>query len=285
MNVRELLRDASGRIGPGDARLLLAAALAAPRLALALAPERPLCAAEAARFEAFLARRAAGEPVSRILGRREFWSLEFEVDSSVLDPRPDTETVVEAALAATANRAAPLEILDLGCGSGCILLALLSELPNAFGLGLDRSPAALATARRNARRLGFAARCRFLAADWAAPLAGAFDLAVSNPPYVPSGEIEGLAPEVSRHDPRAALDGGADGLDAYRALAAALPRLLRSGGLAVLEIGATQASAAADLLTAAGLRVVETRRDLAGRDRCLVVRRGEKTIGLFAGAR
>ena len=284
-NVRQALRRAGARIEPSDARLLLAAALEVPRLELTLAPERPLGEAEAERFDAFLVRRAAGEPASRILGRREFWSLEFEIDAAVLDPRPDTETVVAAALAALADREAPLEILDLGCGSGCILLALLSELPNALGLGVDRSPAALATARRNALRLGLAARCRLAAADWGAPLSGAFDLVATNPPYVRSGDIATLAPEVARHDPKAALDGGPDGLDSYRAIAAQLPRLLRPGGVAALEVGSGQAGAIRNLLAAEGLQPVEMRRDLAGRERCIVVGGGEKTVGILAGAR
>jgi len=284
-SVREALRGAARRIEPGDARLLLAAALAIPRLELTLAPERPVCAAEAERFDGFLARRTAGEPVSRILGRREFWSLEFEIDAAVLDPRPDTETVVEASLSALPDRAAPLDVLDLGSGSGCILLALLSELPNAAGLAVDSSPAALSTARRNARRLGLAGRCRFLAADWGAALSGGFDLVASNPPYVPTGQIAALAREVARHDPNAALDGGTDGLDAFRAIASGLPRLLRAGGVAAIEVGDGQAGAVGKLLAAAGLEPVETRRDLAGRERCIVVRRGEKTIGMLAGAR
>lgn len=279
MNVAEALRAARNRIDPGDARALLAAALATRRLELSLDPGRRLDVREAERFSGFLQRRAAGEPVSRIVGRREFWSLEFEIDGAVLDPRPDTEAVVEAVLSTVADRHAPLEVLDLGSGSGCILLALLSELPHAHGLGVDRSAAALATARRNARRLGLADRCGFLAADWAAAIAGDFDVVVSNPPYVRRGEIDALDAEVALYDPRAALDGGWDGLDAYRALAVELSRLLRPGAVAALEVGAGQARDAAALLSAAGLRPVDVRRDLAGRERCLVVLGREKNVG------
>ena len=272
MNVRGALGEARG-VEPGDARLLLAAALGASRLELATAPERPLSPEEERRFRGYVVRRAAGEPASRILGRREFWSLEFDISPAVLDPRPDTETVVEAALEAVGKRERPLDLLDLGVGSGCILLALLSELPQARGLGSDRSEAAARAARHNARRLGLAGRARFVVADWDAPLAGRFDLVVSNPPYIPSGEIEGLSPEVALHDPRAALDGGADGLAAYRRLATALPRLLKPGGAAALEMGSGQAEAVTQLLERAGLKAQPPRADLAGRPRCLVARR------------
>lgn len=273
MNVRGALGQATARLAPADARLLLAAALGATRLDIAVAPERALSDEEAHRFLGFVERRAAGEPASRILGRREFWSLELEIAPAVLDPRPDTETVVEAALEAVADRSHRLDLLDLGVGSGCILLALLSELPNAAGLGVDRSEAAAWTARRNANRLGLAGRARFVVADWAGSLSGRFDLVVSNPPYIPHAEIAGLAPEVARHDPAAALDGGEDGLDAYRRLAAALPALLKPGAVAALEIGLGQAIAVARLLEEAGLNLRGTRPDLAGRPRCLIATR------------
>lgn len=285
MNVRFALAEAAARLAPGDARLLLAEALGASRLDLAVAPERALTDAETRRFNDYVARRAAGEPTSRILGRREFWSLEFEIGPAVLDPRPDTETVVEAALEAVGPRGAALDLLDLGTGSGCILLALLSELPNARGLGADLSEAAARTAQANARRLGLAERARFVVADWGRGLAGAFDLVTSNPPYVRRGEIAGLAPEVAAHDPPAALDGGVDGLDAYRSLAAALPRLLKPGGCAALEIGMDQGPDVIRLIEAAGLEMRAMRRDLAGRPRCVVAARPQKNVGNCGGAR
>ena len=285
MNIRAALGEASAHVASADARLLLAAALETTRLEIAVAPERALSPAEEGRFRRYVERRAAGEPASRILGRREFWSLEFEIAPAVLDPRPDTETVVEAALEAVGERDRPLELLDLGVGSGCILLALLSELPNARGLGIDRSEAAAQIARRNARRLGLAERSRFVVTDWGSPLACRFDVVVSNPPYIPRGHVARLAPEVARHDPMAALDGGVDGLDAYRSLAATLPGLLKPGGAAAMEIGPEQGPAVILLLEAAGLELRATRLDLAGRLRCLVAGKPEKTIGLSRGAR
>lgn len=280
MKVRDALAEAVLRLPRADSALLLAAALGASRVEVATSPERPLSPAEAMRFRGYMARRAQGEPVSRILGRREFWSLELEIGPAVLDPRPDTETVVEAALAAAGDRARSLALLDLGTGSGCILLALLSELPQARGVGVDRSPAALAIARRNADRLGLGGRARFVAADWSAPLAARFDLIVSNPPYVRRDEIDALTPEVAKYDPRLALDGGADGLDAYRRLAAALPGLLARGGAAAVEVGRGQTLEVATLLEAGGLAVREIRSDLSGVPRCIVVGLAEKSVGM-----
>jgi len=236
-------------------------------------PDAPVPPAEAAAFAALLRRRLAGEPVSRIAGRREFWSLSFRLGSDTLDPRPDSETVAEAALAVLPERGAPWRLLDLGTGTGCLLLALLSERPAAFGIGLDRSPGAAATARDNARALGLAGRSAFVVGDWTAAIAGAFDLIVSNPPYIESGAIAGLEPGVREHDPRAALDGGRDGLDAYRAIVRDAPRLLRPGGALALEIGEGQGPAISQLLDAAGLVIVLRRHDLSGIERCLVAKK------------
>ena len=222
------------------------------------------------RFDAAVARRAAREPLSRILGTREFWSLPFRLGPATLDPRPDTETLVEAVLARLADRGRPWRILDLGTGSGCIALALLSERPQAAAVAVDRSEAAVRLARDNAGALGLDGRFLPVVGDWDTALAGDFDVVVSNPPYIPSGAIAGLEPEVARHDPPAALDGGADGLAAYRRIVPRLRRLLRPGGLAGLEIGADQAEPVAALLTAAGWAPVVVR-DLAGHDRCLLV--------------
>jgi len=235
----------------------------------------------AARFEALLCAREARVPVAHLLGEREFWSAILEVGPAVLVPRPETETLIEAALEAFPDRAAPLRILDLGTGSGCLLVALLREFPLAFGLGVDRSAEALAVARRNLDRHGLAPRARLLRGSWADALAGPFDLVVANPPYLPTGEIAGLEPEVAHHEPRAALDGGQDGLDAYRELLPALPRLLAPEGVACVEIGAGQGEPVAKLARATGLRVAG-RSDLAGILRCLVLRPSPRGAGLPA---
>lgn len=215
-------------------------------------------------------RREAREPVARILGRRGFWTLDLQVTPDTLDPRPDSETVVEAVLARTPDRSAPLRILDLGTGSGCLLLALLSELPKASGLGIDRSPGAAAAARANARRNGLDARARFAVGDWTSALAGPFDIVVSNPPYIERGAIPGLMPEVREYDPVAALDGGLDGLEAYRAILAGLPRLLASGALVAFELGQGQDGPVGNLMRAAGLESPVVAPDLAGIGRCII---------------
>lgn len=234
---------------------------------LILAPEAPLGDA-AARLEGYAGRRSQGEPLSRILGRREFWSLTFAVTPHVLDPRADTETLVEAAVdALSARRGEALRILDFGTGSGALLCALLAEFPNAQGLGLDVSPEAAATARANVEVLGFGPRARVEAGDWGRGLAGPFDLIVSNPPYIRSADLETLGREVREHDPRLALDGGADGLCAYRSLAPEIARLLAFEGLFLLEIGEGQGDEVRALMRAAGLDPSISRADLSGRER------------------
>lgn len=254
----------------GDARFLLLGLLGLSSRDLALNGHRPI-GVEAPRLSEALARRVAGEPVARILGAWEFWGLPFALGPDTLVPRPDTETVVEAALAALPDRQAPLRILDLGTGSGCILVALLSELPNVIGFGLDRSEAALRTARANAGANGVGGRACFVRGDWCAALRGPFDLVVSNPPYIAAAIIAGLDREVAEHDPRAALDGGADGLDAYRRILGALGQggMLRPGAPAILEIGYDQAESVRAIGVANGLRVTGLFQDLAGRDRAL----------------
>jgi release factor glutamine methyltransferase len=256
---------------PGlDARILLADALGVDASELALRPQAPLGAAGAERLSGYAARRLAREPVARILGVQEFWGLPFRLSPDTLVPRPDTETVVEAALAAVPDRQAPLCILDLGTGSGCLLVALLHELPNAHGVGVDRSPGALAVARANARLNDVGGRAAFAASDWGAALAQKFDLVVSNPPYVASRVIDELAPEVRDHDPQGALDGGSDGLDAYRAILADAGRLLKPGGRLVAEIGFDQEEAVHALAADAGLAVERVAKDLGGRPRAVV---------------
>ncbi|WGH79010.1 peptide chain release factor N(5)-glutamine methyltransferase [Jannaschia ovalis] len=218
-------------------------------------------AAALARFEALVARRAAREPVSHLTGRRAFWRHEFEVTPDVLDPRPETETLVAAALAAPFAR-----LLDLGTGSGCILCSLLAERPEATGLGTDVSDAALAVARRNAAATGVAARAEFSRADWLDGVEGPFDLIVSNPPYIAEDEMAALLPEVLR-EPRGALTPGGDGLDAYRVIARDAPARLAPGGRLMVEIGPTQGDAVAALFRDAGLAGIAIRPDLDGRDR------------------
>jgi release factor glutamine methyltransferase len=217
-----------------------------------------------------VSRRAAHEPLALILGRREFWSLDFAVSPASLIPRPDSETLIEAALAFFADRNPPRHVLDLGTGTGCLLLAALSEFPAAFGVGLDQSLPAASLAARNAAALGMADRAAFLCGDWAAALDGRFDLILCNPPYIPTSDIQSLMPEVARFEPRHALDGGADGYSAYRRLIPDLGRLLELSGAAVLETGAGQAAAIAELAQGAGF-TSEPRRDLSGIVRALVL--------------
>jgi release factor glutamine methyltransferase len=260
-----------------DARILLGAALGLDLTGIISAAALPVAAAEAARLEDLACRRLAGEPVARILGFREFWGLRLQLTAATLVPRPDTETVVELALEllrAGPARDRPLRIADLGTGSGAILVALLSELPDASGIGTDISAAALRTASANARDLGLAGRAAFVACDYAAALSGAFDLIVSNPPYVRSAEIAGLATEVRDHDPLAALDGGADGLDAYRALIPPAARLLAPGGVLATEVGHNQGPDVERLMMAAGLTLQGLPKpDLAGTARAVAGRK------------
>ena len=269
----EALRAAVSRLASagvedpvGDARRLLRAAAGLDAAALSARIGDAMPADEAARFEAALARRAAREPVAHILGLREFWGRSFRVTSDVLDPRPETETLIAAAL----EGGAAARILDLGVGSGCILLTLLAEWPAAGGTGVDASEAALAVARENAAALGVAARATLRPGDWLEDVSGPFDLIVSNPPYLASSEMADVAPEL-RREPAAALDGGPDGLAAYRRIAAGAARALAPGGRLLLEIGPSQAEPVSALLREAGLGPVQLRRDLDERPRVLGV--------------
>ena len=248
-----------------DARLLLAHALgiAADRLMLHLPDE--MTAPQARAYEEALAARVARQPVAQIIGQRMFWGLDFRVTSDTLDPRPDTETLVAQALSAPFQT-----LLDLGTGSGCILLACLHHMPQAQGLGVDLSEKALAVATDNAVRLGLDIRARFQTSDWFADVSGTYDLIVSNPPYIAADEMLGLSPEVLNWEPHLALSPGGDGLDAYRALARGAPAHLRAGGRLLLEIGPTQAAAVSTLLSAQGLQNIRTLNDLDGRDRVIV---------------
>jgi release factor glutamine methyltransferase len=250
-----------------DARVLVGHALALDHAALVSGAARPLDAAAAARIEACAARRLAGEPVARIVGAREVWGLPLIVTPAVLVPRPETETVVDLALALIDQggpRTRALRIADLGVGSGAILLAILSELPNARGCGTDIALDALDVARHNAERLGLGERAEFLASDFGAALHSRFDLVVSNPPYIATGDIPGLDREVRDHDPPHALDGGPDGLAAYRAIASDMARLLAPAGQVVVEIGAGQQHDVELLFAARGLAIAAARPDLSG---------------------
>jgi len=255
-----------------DARVLVAHALHLDRARLISQSDRILEAREVAAISVLAARRLKHEPVSRILGQKEFWSLPFTVTPDVLVPRPETETIIEGALDHVVRdglRMERLRVLDIGTGSGALLLALLSELSRATGTGTDVSEAALRVAQANAAGLGFEARCNFVACDMASLVQGPFDLVVSNPPYIAHDEIATLAPEVRDYDPMIALDGGGDGLTAYRALAADAKRLLAPAGRMFVELGAGQEAAVRTLFTNAGLNVGVARKDLAGIPRVL----------------
>ena len=275
--VEALLREAAGSLAAAgverpraEARLLLEAATGMGRSRLLAHPEQPVAASDAARFQGWIARRGAREPAAYILGRSEFWSLSFRVGPGVLVPRADSETMIEAVTRAFPDRAAPLRVLDLGVGSGCLLLSVLHHFVNARGLGVDASERALAYARANAEALGLDARAELCLADFREGVAGTYDIVLSNPPYIPSAEIATLDPEVAGHEPREALDGGPDGLDAYRTILSALPDLLAPEGAVFLEVGAGQAAEVAVLAAAAW--DFRLHHDLAGIARCLELR-------------
>ena len=274
LNLLQAWQGAKGRLEAArldspviDARLLVEAAAEVTRADIVADPYRPLSPDQEATLESYLARREKREPVSHILGRKGFWKIMLSVTPDVLTPRPDTEVIVDLALKSFPEGMA-FSILDLGVGSGAILLAILAERPAAKGLGVDISEEALAVARENAANLGLAGKVALLRGDWTAGLGGdGFDLVVANPPYIATEVIEGLDPEVRDHEPRLALDGGPDGLDAYRILAPEILRVLKPGGLFAVEIGYDQKDAVEALFKAAGASGVETLLDLSNRDR------------------
>ncbi|PKQ14143.1 MAG: peptide chain release factor N(5)-glutamine methyltransferase [Alphaproteobacteria bacterium HGW-Alphaproteobacteria-1] len=257
----------------GDARALLAEAMGVARDRLTLHLTEELDAGTGARFEAMLARREGREPVARILGRRLFWGREFVVTPDVLDPRPETECLIAAAL----DGPAPARLLDLGTGSGCIAVTLLAQWPGARAVASDVSPGALAVARGNAEWHGVAGRLDLVESDWFAAICGRFDLIVSNPPYIAEAEMAGLAPEVRGHDPRMALGDGGDGLSAYRALAQGAVGHLVPGGRILVEIGWRQGAAVVGIFAAAGLSGIRVMPDLDGRDRVICAHLPDKT--------
>ena len=264
------LQDAGVEAPRRDARLLLSIALDRDPAFVIAHPDEPLAEKTQARAEALIARRAEREPVSRIRGRREFWSLSLKVTADTLDPRPASETLVEAVLQRIDDRRAATRILDLGTGSGCLLLALLSELPAATGLGVDISESALGVARENAAALGLAARADFERRCWGEGLESGWPFIISNPPYICEAEVGSLPPEVARYDPPLALAAGADGLSAYRAIIPGASRLLAPRGLLVLEVAAGRAAAVKALIAAGGLTLQASVHDLAGVERCLI---------------
>lgn len=255
-----------------DARILLCAATEIDHTELIRNPDEPLDGAACDRLSLMLARRVRREPISRILGRRGFWSLDLIVTPDVLDPRPESETLIDAALEHFADRQLDsLKILDLGTGSGALVCALLDVFPRAFGVAIDVSPQACVVARRNLTQCGFKGRFSIVEGDWSSLPTEAFDLIVSNPPYIKSGEIAGLDPEVCNFDPLIALDGGVDGLDAYRQIAPVITKCMPPSGVAVLEVGADQGNLVANVFATCALECVGIRRDYAGRDRAVLI--------------
>ena len=258
-----------------DAELLLAGVIQRSRAWLITNRDQPITTGALVGFDRLIERRFNREPTSRILGRRSFWSHTLEVTPAVLDPRPDSETLIDAVLTTIGvDGETETTICDLGTGSGCLLLALLEELPLASGVGMDRFPSAIDVARRNARAADLAGRVAFVVGDWGAPLAGGFDIVVCNPPYLTTAELETAQPEL-KFDPTAALDGGGDGLDAYRTILPQMPRLLAANGRGFLEIGHRQAGNVGGLARDAGLIVEAVRKDLSGHDRCIIARVAE----------
>lgn len=255
-----------------DARLLLGAATGFGRAELLLKQDEEIGANDLLVFASLIDRRQAREPVGRILGVREFYGLPFRLNAGTLEPRPDSETLIEAVLHELDDRQAAYRILDLGTGTGCLLAALLSVLPNASGLGVDKNPLAVEAARGNLAELGFDDRAKVIEGDWASGIDEQFDIVISNPPYIRSGEMPDLEPEVTQYDPELALVAGADGLEAYRAITATLPRLLKPEGLAVLELGAGQAEAVTALAVQNGLKLLGLRRDLGAIERAIVLK-------------
>jgi release factor glutamine methyltransferase len=268
----ERLRAAGIETPEADARILLQLALGLDEAGLVFASRAAISEIHQASFDRFIERRLAGEPVARIAGYKEFWSRPFRLSADTLVPRPETETLVEAALSVFPEQNKKLRVLDLGTGSGILLAAILLERPLATGLGIDRSESALRVARKNLHALGVGKRAQFVCGDWSAALGQRFDLVVTNPPYIASDAIAALPREVREHDPRLALDGGADGLAAYRKIIAELPYLLSKQGVAVLELGIGQEQSVAALAQAKGLLVKgPARRDLGNVSRALIV--------------
>ncbi len=254
-----------------EARLMLAHILNIDANKL-LAYELPVSACQLHNFMKLLERRLKGEPIAYILGTKEFWSLDFYVNSHTLCPRPDSESLIEAALLHIADKNGHIQIVDLGTGSGCLLLTLLHELPHAYGLGVDVSLPALMVAQKNAKRLGLIRRAAFVCSDWALAITGKFDMILSNPPYIETDNIAKLMPTIREFEPKIALDGGCDGLDAYRNITAIAPGLLKPGGILIFELGENQSGAVRNMAQKQCLRHIGTYNDLAGKERAIAFR-------------
>jgi release factor glutamine methyltransferase len=252
-----------------DARILIQHILGCDRMQMLTGAERILSDDDLFNIQKIIARRTAHEPVARIIGEREFWGLSFGLNEATLEPRPDSETLVEAVLS-VASHERPIQILDLGTGTGCLLLSLLHELPEAEGLGIDIAQRAVEQATINAENLGLMSRAKFQLGDWLAGIAESFDIIISNPPYIIHDNIMALQPEVRENDPLRALDGGMDGLDDYRKLIPLIPKSLNAHGVVAMEVGQGQAQFVADLMKDAGLKEIKIYNDLAGIERCLV---------------
>lgn len=265
----ECLREAGVPDAMVDARILAAAAFGLSREDMLLEPHRPVDIKAQARFRCMIDQRCDRAPVARIIGVREFRSLDFRLGAETLEPRPDSETVVEMAVSYGRVMPGAVRILDLGTGTGCLLLSVINELPNATGVGSDIAPGAVETASQNAASLGLADRVRFVRADWTDGIDGPFDVILSNPPYISTAEIAELSPEVAMYDPSSALDGGDDGLEAYRALARQVRDVMSPRGVVVLEIGAGQKEDVTGIFEARGFELVGTRTDLGGHVRAL----------------
>ncbi len=268
-----VLRDGGFESAALDARLLVSEVLECQPDDLLWREKDSVSVELAAKIDKLVARRRAHEPVAYIRGRREFWKSEFIVTPETLIPRPDSEVLIESVLAHIADTHAPVRLLDLGTGSGCLVLSLLLELPNASGIGIDQSVGALAVAEQNARKLGLEERVQFRVSDWFSNVTDPVDIVIANPPYIVDKDVEGLARDVRDFEPRSALDGGPDGLESYRVIAKSLSKYLSADGMAVFEIGANQFLSVRAVFEAAGYFVDQVVRDLGQRDRCLVIRK------------
>lgn len=254
-----------------DAELLLAHTLDKSREFVLGRPEYELSEDAVARYEGFIKRRQNREPVAKIIGKKEFWSREFSVNSSTLDPRPDSETIIEAVLELYPDRNSEFKVIDFGTGSGCLLLTILAEYPNSLGVGVDVERDTLDMAISNAAKLGLAKRSEFILNNWAEGMEGQFELIISNPPYIKNSDIKELEPEVSAHEPYKALAGGEDGLDCYRLLAPQMKNLLKQNGHLIFEFGMGQENCVREICELSGFSFVSFKNDLAGIPRCIVV--------------
>lgn len=271
-NMITLLRERGIASPELEAKILACHALGIDRTRLLMDAQRDLSPEEISRIQQIVKRRLAHEPIGRIIGEREFWSLPFGLNEATLEPRPDSETLVEVAAKKHKNTRKP-RILDLGTGTGCLLLALLHELPEATGVGVDVAPRAVEQAKSNAARLGFSSRADFQVSNWLENVSGSFDAIISNPPYIPAAEIPSLMPEVRDHDPLRALDGGEDGLTCYRFLIPKLPAFLKPNAFVIFEVGTGQANDVAALLSQNGFSGLSKHKDLGGIERCVMALR------------